>query len=221
MIRYLVLFAAFAAACANVSHAAKPKTEEDKTFYALGLAIAQNLDRFELSAKELDMVQQGLEDGVRGKDPVVTLEEYGPKLSAMQMARAKAAADKERMESANFVADMAKRPGAQSSESGLLYIELAPGEGAQPSATDTVQVHYHGTLRDGTVFDSSVERGEPATFALNRVIACWTEGVQKMKVGGKATLVCPAEIAYGDRGAPPKIAPGAALVFEVELLGIQ
>ena len=81
-----------------------------------------------------------------------------------------------------------------------------------------MKVHYHGTLRDGTVFDSSVERGEPATFPLNRVIPCWTEGVQKMKVGGKAKLVCPSNIAYGDRGAPPKIKPGATLVFEVELL---
>lgn len=221
MTRYLVVLAAVAVTFANATHAAKPKTEDDKTFYALGLAIAQNLDRFSLTDKELGMVQQGLEDGVRGKDPVVSLEDYGQKLSTMQVARAKAAADKERMQAATFVADMAKTPGAQSSESGLLYIELAPGEGDYPIATDTVQVHYHGTLRDGTVFDSSVERGEPATFALNRVIPCWTEGLQKMKVGGKAKLVCPSDIAYGDRGAPPKIGPGAALIFEVELLGIQ
>ena len=102
-----------------------------------------------------------------------------------------------------------------------LYFEIKPGTGESPKATDTVKVHYHGTLRDGTVFDSSVDRGEPATFPLNRVIACWTEGVQKMKVGGKSKLICPASIAYGDRGAPPKIMPGAALVFEVELLGIE
>ena len=92
--------------------------------------------------------------------------------------------------------------------------------GAFPTASDTVKVHYHGTLRDGTVFDSSVDRGTPVDFPLNGVIPCWTEGVQKMKVGGKARLVCPASLAYGDRGAPPKIKPGAALVFDVELLGI-
>lgn len=221
MTRYLIVFAAIATSVSSLAFAAKPKSEEDKTFYALGLAISENLAQYALSSKELDMVVAGLEDGVKGKKPVVTLEEYGPKLSELAGARAKVAADKERMESAEFIADMAKTDGAVSSESGLLYIELAPGEGANPAATDTVEVHYHGTLRDGTVFDSSVERGTPATFPLNRVIPCWTEALQNMKVGGKARIVCPSEIAYGDRGAPPRIAPGAALVFEVELLGIQ
>jgi FKBP-type peptidyl-prolyl cis-trans isomerase FkpA/FKBP-type peptidyl-prolyl cis-trans isomerase FklB len=97
---------------------------------------------------------------------------------------------------------------------------ITPGKGAAPAAEDTVKVHYHGTLIDGTVFDSSVQRGEPATFRLNGVIKCWTEGVQRMKVGSKSRLVCPPQIAYGDRGAPPRIKPGATLVFEVELLDI-
>jgi FKBP-type peptidyl-prolyl cis-trans isomerase FkpA/FKBP-type peptidyl-prolyl cis-trans isomerase FklB len=95
------------------------------------------------------------------------------------------------------------------------------GSGAAPKATDTVKVHYKGTLRDGSVFDSSIERGQPATFPLNRVVPCWTEGLQKMKIGGKAKLACPSNLAYGDRGAPPKIKPGAALLFEVELLSIE
>lgn len=221
MTRYLIVFAALATSVTSVAIAAKPKSEEDKTLYALGLAISQNLTQYALTSKELDMVMEGLEDGVEGKDPIVTLEEYGPKLSEMANARAKVVADKERMASAEFIADMAKEDGATSSESGLLYFETQAGEGANPAATDTVEVHYHGTLRDGTVFDSSVDRGQPATFPLNRVIPCWTEALQKMKVGGKARIVCPSEIAYGDRGAPPRIAPGAALVFEVELLGIQ
>jgi FKBP-type peptidyl-prolyl cis-trans isomerase FkpA len=102
----------------------------------------------------------------------------------------------------------------------MVYIPVAAGTGASPKATDTVNVHYHGTLRDGTVFDSSVERGEPISFPLNGVIACWTEGLQKMKVGGKAKLVCPSDTAYGDAGQGP-IPGGAALVFEVELLGIE
>jgi FKBP-type peptidyl-prolyl cis-trans isomerase FkpA/FKBP-type peptidyl-prolyl cis-trans isomerase FklB len=97
---------------------------------------------------------------------------------------------------------------------------LKPGSGASPTAEDSVTVHYHGTLIDGTVFDSSVQKGQPATFKLNGVIKCWTEGVQQMKVGGKSRLVCPAQMAYGDRGAPPRIKPGATLVFEVELLDI-
>jgi FKBP-type peptidyl-prolyl cis-trans isomerase FkpA len=103
----------------------------------------------------------------------------------------------------------------------MVYIPVAAGTGASPKATDTVNVHYHGTLRDGSVFDSSVDRGEPISFPLNGVIPCWTEGLQKMKVGGKAKLVCPSDIAYGDGGRPPQIPGGATLVFEVELLEVK
>ena len=102
----------------------------------------------------------------------------------------------------------------------MVYIEQKKGTGASPKATDTVKVHYKGTLVDGKTFDSSYDRGEPAQFPLNGVIPCWTEGVQKMAVGGKAKLVCPPAIAYGDRGSPPVIPPGATLVFEVELLEV-
>ena len=109
--------------------------------------------------------------------------------------------------------------GAKQLPSGLIYTEITPGTGAQPGPTDKVKVHYHGTLRDGSVFDSSVQRGTPAEFPLNRVIACWTEGVGMMKVGGKSKLVCPPDIAYGDRGSQT-IKGGAVLIFEVELLDI-
>ena len=98
---------------------------------------------------------------------------------------------------------------------------ITEGTGASPTATSKVKVHYHGTFEDGRVFDSSVERGQPATFPLNRVIKCWTEGLQMMKVGGKAKLVCPADIAYGAAGRPPKIPANATLYFEVELLAIE
>lgn len=114
----------------------------------------------------------------------------------------------------------AAEPGATRTPSGLVYKELKPGTGASPSATDVVKVHYRGTLLDGTEFDSSYKRNEPAQFPLNQVIPCWTEGVQKMKIGGKSRLVCPSSIAYGDRGSPPVIPGGATLIFEVELLGI-
>src|SRR5581483_6942048 len=103
--------------------------------------------------------------------------------------------------------------------SGLVLVPMKDGSGESPKPTDRVKVHYHGTLIDGKVFDSSVQRGQPATFGLNQVIPCWTEGVQKLKVGGKAKLVCPSDIAYGDSGRPPQIPGGATLVFEVELLG--
>lgn len=110
---------------------------------------------------------------------------------------------------------------SQTTASGLEITQLTPGSGPSPQATDVVRVHYHGTFPDGRVFDSSVERGEPARFPLNRVIPCWTEGVGLMKVGGKARLVCPPEIAYGARGFPPRIPPNATLHFEVELLAIE
>jgi FKBP-type peptidyl-prolyl cis-trans isomerase FkpA len=117
-------------------------------------------------------------------------------------------------------AKAAKEPGAVVTESGLVFRSLKEGKGPSPQATDTVRVHYKGTLPDGKEFDSSYSRGQPAEFPLNRVIKCWTEGVQKLKVGGKARLTCPPGIAYGERGAGGVIPPGATLLFEVELLGI-
>ncbi len=115
----------------------------------------------------------------------------------------------------------AKEPGAVKTASGWVYLSLKDGTGMQPSSTDTVRVHYRGTLPNGTEFDSSFKRNTPLEFPLNRVIPCWTEGVQKMKVGGKAKLTCPPEIAYGARGAGSAVPPNATLHFEVELLGVQ
>lgn len=115
----------------------------------------------------------------------------------------------------------AKEAGAVTTASGLVYRSLAEGTGARPTASDRVKVHYKGTLPDGREFDSSYKRGSPLEFPLNGVIACWTEGVQRMKVGGKAKLTCPASIAYGSRGAGGVIPPNATLLFEVELLGIN
>jgi len=120
----------------------------------------------------------------------------------------------------DYLAMAARAEGASRTETGLIYTLLTPGTGPSPAATDTVRVHYHGTLPDGRVFDSSVDRGQPASFALDQVISCWTEGVQRMRVGEKARLVCPAALAYGDRGAGGVIPPGSPLAFEVELLGI-
>ena len=133
-----------------------------------------------------------------------------------RMARANAA---EATASAEFLEREAAVEGAVRSESGMIMQVLVAGEGGQPEPTDEVKVHYHGTLRDGTVFDSSVDRGTPAQFPLDRVIPCWTEAVTQMKVGGKSRIVCPASIAYGPRGMGA-IPGDAALVFEVELLEI-
>jgi FKBP-type peptidyl-prolyl cis-trans isomerase FkpA len=119
-----------------------------------------------------------------------------------------------------YIEKAAAEPGATKTSSGLVYRELKAGAGASPKVSDIVKVNYRGTLVDGTEFDSSYKRNEPATFPLGQVIPCWTEGVQKMKVGGKSQLVCPSSIAYGERGSPPVIPGGATLIFEVELLGI-
>jgi len=119
-----------------------------------------------------------------------------------------------------YLEKAAAEPGAVRTPSGLIYRELRAGSGASPRASDMVTVNYRGTLVDGTEFDSSYKRNEPATFPLGQVIPCWTEGVQKMKVGGKSQLVCPASIAYGEQGSPPTIPGGATLIFEVELLRI-
>lgn len=211
-------------ACANQASSQAPvvlETEDQKTLYALGLAIAQNLGQFNLTESELAFVQAGIVDGVTKKEARVDLQTYGPKLSSMAQARAQAVMEVEKKAAEAFLAQKAAESGAVKTESGLIYKEITAGTGDNPKPTDAVTVHYTGTLRDGKKFDSSVDRGQPATFRLNGVIPCWTEGVQKMKVGGKAQLVCPAAIAYGDRGAPPNIPGGASLVFEVELIKVE
>jgi FKBP-type peptidyl-prolyl cis-trans isomerase FkpA len=200
--------------------AAALQTEEQKTLYALGLILGRNLSVFHLTPEELTAVQKGLGDSVKGTTPEVELATYGPKVDELARTRAMAGAEAEKKRGQEAVEKAALEEGASRSASGAVFRSLRAGTGVSPKATDTVQVHYEGRLLDGTVFDSSIKRGQPAEFALNGVIPCWTEGVQKMKVGEKAHLVCPASTAYGDRGSPPAIPPGATLTFEVELLGI-
>ena len=207
-------------AVAVPAFATEPKTEDEKVLYALGLIVSQNLSSFNLTEAELKMVEQGMTDGALKKGKV-DLQTYGPKIQDLQKTRLTAITAAEKKAGEAYVAKAAAEKDAKKLPSGVVVTMLKPGTGPTPTATDKVKVHYHGTLTDGTVFDSSVQRGEPATFPLNQVIKCWTEGVQQMKVGGKARLVCPADVAYGDRGAPPRIKPGATLVFEVELLGIE
>jgi FKBP-type peptidyl-prolyl cis-trans isomerase FkpA len=198
----------------------EPKTDDQKTFYALGYSMSQRMQVFNLKPEELAYVLQGIKDGVAQKKPGFEVQTYGMKLNALAQSRSKERLGDEKKAAGAFLEAAAKEAGAEKLPSGLIYKQLKEGTGESPKATDRVKVHYHGTLRDGHVFDSSVDRKEPATFPLNGVIPCWTEGVQKMKVGGKAKLTCPSEIAYGDAGRPG-IPPGAPLTFEVELLSIE
>ena len=216
----LAVLAVLVAAAPARAGGPEPKTDDEKTLYALGLALARNVGPFTLTEKELDLVKAGLTDGVLNRKPQVDLETFGPKIQTLAQARAAASAETEKKASQAFLEKAAAEKGATKTPSGLIISEIKPGTGDLPKPTDTVKVHYQGTLIDGTVFDSSIKRGEPATFPLNGVIKCWTEGLQRMKVGGKGRLVCPSDIAYGDRGSPPTIKPGATLVFEVELLDI-
>jgi len=194
-------------------------SDDEKTIYAIGLSIQRQLSQFELTPAEIEIVKKALSDGAAGK-PAVDLNEWGPKIQVLSQARSARAAQDEKTASAAYLAKAAAEPGAVKTESGLVYREMTAGTGASPKATDRVKVHYRGTLTNGKEFDSSYSRNQPAEFPLNGVIPCWTEGVQKMKVGGKSKLVCPSDIAYGDRGRPPVIPGGATLTFEVELLEI-
>ena len=204
------------------SAAAAGMTEQQKTLYAVGQALARQVGAFDLKADELGYVERGLRDGVLGTKSAVDMNVYGPKIQQLALERRAEAAKKAEAEGEKLLAKAAAEKGAVKTADGLVYRSLREGKGASPKATDTVTVNYRGTLPDGREFDSSYARHEPAEFPLDRVIKCWTEGVQKMKVGGKAKLTCPPAIAYGERGAAHGvIPPNATLTFEVELLGIK
>jgi FKBP-type peptidyl-prolyl cis-trans isomerase len=184
--------------------------------------MSRNIQTFEFTDKELAMVSAGIADGARDKASMdmAAIEAAIPKLQELQTARVAAATTREKAAGAAYLAKAATEKDANKTASGLVYRTVLAGTGAAPTAADTVKVHYEGRFVDGKVFDSSRERNEPATFPLNGVIPCWTEAVQLMKVGGKAHVTCPPDLAYGDEGRPPQMRGGATLVFDVELLDI-
>lgn len=207
---------------AAVAPAPLTPEETKKVMYAVGASIGKSLGNdFTPSPAEMDELLKGLRDAASGKPLVVKPDEMMPKIQQLVTTRREARGKIEKAKGDEFLAKAAKEKGAEKTASGLVYVALKPGTGASPAATDTVTVHYRGTLLDGTEFDSSYKRNAPIDFPLNGVIKCWTEGVAKMKVGGKAKLVCPSDIAYGERGSPPVIPPYSVLTFEVELLGIK
>jgi FKBP-type peptidyl-prolyl cis-trans isomerase FkpA len=183
--------------------------------------VARELKVFNLTPAELEFVMKGLGDAVKGKTPSLDPNVYEPKVQQLAATRRKATGEKQAVLGKAFLEKAAAEKGAVKTDSGLVFLSLKEGSGANPAATDTVKVNYRGTFIDGTEFDSSYRRNQPAQFVLNQVIKGWTEGLQKMKVGGKARLVCPPALAYGDKGAGGTIPPNATLVFEVELLEIK
>ncbi|MEO8480799.1 MAG: FKBP-type peptidyl-prolyl cis-trans isomerase [Acidobacteriota bacterium] len=210
--------AAKPAAAATAPMPPAPMTNDEKVVYALGLLVQRSINQFDLSAPELDVLKRALTDAARGK-PAIDIDEWGPKIEPFATARGERMVVREKAASAAYLANAATEMGAVKTSSGLVYREISSGTGTSPKSGDTVRVQYRGTLVNGTEFDSSYKRNEPAEFALGRVIPCWTEGVQLMKVGGKSRLVCPSNLAYGDDGNP-SIPGGSTLIFEIELLGV-
>jgi FKBP-type peptidyl-prolyl cis-trans isomerase FkpA/FKBP-type peptidyl-prolyl cis-trans isomerase FklB len=222
--RWLAALLALAfAACGPASKPPEPKltTDDDRAVYALGLLIAQRIESFSLSEAELPTFEAGVRDGVLGSEKKIDPATVEGLIQNFANARVMAKSQAEKTASVEYLAKMAAEPGATTAPTGYVIRTITEGTGVSPGPTDIVKVHYHGTLRDGTVFDSSVDRGTPAEFPLNRVIPCWTQSLQTMKVGGKYKVTCPSDIAYGDRGSPPSIKPGATLSFEVELLEVK
>ena len=205
----------------TVCAAEPPKSDTEKTFYAVGLVVARQLSVFTLSSEELEFVKQGITDASTGKKPEVELAAYSDKIQELARTRRKIQGEKLAASNKSFLENAAKEKGAVKTDSGLVYLSLKEGEGAYPGAKDTVKVNYRGTLPDGKEFDSSYTRGKPLEFKMDGVIKCWTEGLQKMKVGGKAKLVCPSALAYGEVGYGDMILPDATLVFDVELIEVK
>ncbi len=240
MKKYMVVATVCAAlvACKGEAGAEKEKTaaasettslesEIQKASYAIGMRFGEGMGR-DLSELDIKAFYTGFEDGFNGRDPKMTPEEMvatmqalqAKKMQEQQIEQAKAMEENQTAGVAFLEKNKAKE-GVAVTESGLQYEVITKGEGESPDENDKVKVHYHGTLPDGTVFDSSIERGEPITFAVGGVIPGWTEAMQMMKVGDKWKLTIPSDLAYGERGAGPKIGPNQVLVFEVELLGVE
>jgi len=201
--------------------------ENQKLSYSVGYQVGEDFRRQDLSLNP-ELVMKGLLDALEESEPLMTPGEMRQTLIELKQ-RAAAAAKQQREEEGRknlaegkaFLAENAKKTGVTTLASGLQYQVLSEGEGTPPAASDTVTVHYRGTLIDGSEFDSSYRRGQPATFPLDRVIPGWTEGLQLMRPGAKYQLFVPSELAYGERGGGSKIGPNSTLVFEVELLSVK
>ncbi len=203
------------------------KSFEDKLGYSMGLDVGNYFKGID-DEINFEALLRGLEDAFQGNDPVISAEEiasvqkqFGEKMQARQEEGLKKMIEENKKLGADFLAENTKKDGVVVTVSGLQYELLEKGEGDKPKATDKVKVDYVGTLIDGTEFDNSIKRGEPAVFGVDQVIPGWSEALQLMEVGSKYRLVIPSELAYGEKGAPPVIEPNSVLVFEVNLLAIE
>lgn len=198
----------------------KLENEVDSVSYAIGLNIAENLKNSGFDSIDVSALASAIESVYAGDSALITTDQAGVIINNYMMKASQAKAAGAKQAGLDFLTENGKKPGVITTASGLQYEIIKEGTGKQPLATDVVTVHYQGTLIDGTVFDSSLERGEPATFPLNGVIPGWTEGLQLLKEGSKARLYIPSDLAYGDNGAGDLIGPGSTLIFDVELLKV-
>ena len=199
------------------------KTQIDSVSYGIGVAIGENLKRDNLDSINIDVLAKGIRDIFKGDSTKIALtQEQANKIISTYLEGMRAQKTAESQASARkFLEENKKKPGVTETPSGLQYEVITMGSGSKPASTDTVITHYHGTLTNGEVFDSSVKRGEPVSFPVNQVIPGWTEALQMMPVGSKWKLVIPSNLAYGEQGAGGVIGPNETLIFEVELLGIK
>lgn len=217
----------FVAGCVNAGDDTALKNEKDKVSYSIGLSIGNNFKGQSVDINP-DILLKGIKDALSGSKSLMTEKEiqetmtaFQKEMAVKQAERMKALAEKNKKEGEAFLAANKNKEGVKTTASGLQYKIIKDGNGQMPKTTDTVTVNYSGTLIDGTEFDSSYKRGEPASFPLNGVIPGWIEAMQMMKVGSKWQLFLPTALAYGERGSGREIGPNAALVFEVELLSVK
>jgi len=193
----------------------------DKVSYALGLSLGNNLVSSGITSLNISKLSQGIKDVLEQNQPEISFQEAQDVINEYFQNLQSKMSEKTIEEGKTFLENNGKRPEVVTLESGLQYEIIKEGNGPVPNANNTVKVHYHGTLIDGTVFDSSVRRGEPAAFGVTQVISGWVEALQLMPVGSKWKLFIPSDLAYGAQGAGQHIGPHTTLVFEVELLGIE
>ena len=224
MKHFILIFAAFSLALPLFGQEKSPqlKDQKDKVSYSIGLNIGFNLGRQNVQVNP-DVLAAGIKDAIAGKPQLNTdqVKEVMATFEKDMQQKQKAAGEKNASEGVKFLEENKKKEGVKATASGLQYKVLKDGTGPQPKETDTVTVNYRGTLINGTEFDSSYKRGQPATFPLNGVIKGWTEGLQLMKTGSKYQFFVPPNLAYGDRNVGPDIAPNSTLIFEVELIGVK